>query len=211
MIRPFDITTEVVEGLSVVRLKGELDATDAPTLSRELISATEFDQSHRHRPLRMRVHRFVGDRCDRRGMAGPGGPESRGHIVLAGSSGQVDRILRITGLYRGITSLTELMRPWRRSSPPMRLFGWQTETAKGYGRVMATPDELIDSMDDRRLRKAGQGAPAALPTFSTERVQPGLSAGRYRRSKVARHLDAARPAGGRRRPSLNCVGGPAGG
>jgi anti-sigma B factor antagonist len=103
VIRPFDITTEAVGGLSVVRLVGELDATDAPTLSRALISATKFTS-------RIVIDLSECEFIDSSGIAaiveawrGPDGPESRGNVVLAGASGQVDRIVRITGLHRGIT------------------------------------------------------------------------------------------------------------
>ena len=73
-----------------------------PRRSVELISATEFTS-------RIVIDLSECEFIDSSGIAaiveawrGPDGPESRGHIVLAGSSGQVDRILRITGLYRGI-------------------------------------------------------------------------------------------------------------
>ena len=102
MIRPFDISTELVGELTVMRLTGELDATDAPMLSRELISATEFSS-------RIVIDLSECEFIDSSGIAaiveawqGRDGPESRGHIVLAGPSGQVDRIIKVTGLHRGI-------------------------------------------------------------------------------------------------------------
>ena len=101
-MRPFDISTEVIDGLTVLRVSGDLDAAEASTLSLALISAMASTGC-------VVIDLSECDFIDSSGIAaiveawrGPNGPESRGRLVLAGASDQVDRILRITGLDESI-------------------------------------------------------------------------------------------------------------
>ena len=101
-MRAFDASTEVIGGLTVLRVSGDLDAADASTLSLALISATASTG-------RVVIDLSECDFIDSSGIAaiveawrGPDGPESRGRVALAGPSDQVDRIIRITGLDESI-------------------------------------------------------------------------------------------------------------
>jgi anti-sigma B factor antagonist len=101
-MRPFDTSTGIIGGVSVLRVSGDLDAADASILSLALISATASTG-------RVVVDLSECDFIDSAGIAaiveawrGPDGPESRGRLVLAGASDQVDRIIRITGLDESI-------------------------------------------------------------------------------------------------------------
>ena len=97
-MRTFDISTKVMDGLTVLRVSGDLDATDAPILSWSLSSGLASTGG-------VVIDLSECDFIDSSGLAaiveawrGCNGPESRGGVVLAGPSGQVDRIIRITGL-----------------------------------------------------------------------------------------------------------------
>lgn len=102
-MRPFDVSTEIVGGLTVLRVSGELDAADVPILRLPLsIGIASADG--------VVVDLSDCEFIDSSGIAaiveawrGPNGPESRGRLVLSGPSGQVDRIVRITGLDAEIT------------------------------------------------------------------------------------------------------------
>ena len=101
-MRPFDASTEVIGGVSILRVSGDLDAADASTLSLALIGAMASTGG-------VVIDLSECDFIDSSGIAaiveawrGPDGPESRGRLVLAGASDQVDRIIRITGLDESI-------------------------------------------------------------------------------------------------------------
>ena len=101
-MRPFDASTEVIGGVSILRVSGDLDAADASTLSLALISAMASTGG-------VVIDLSECDFIDSSGIAaiveawrGPDGPENRGRLVLAGASDQVDRIIRITGLDESI-------------------------------------------------------------------------------------------------------------
>ena len=102
-MRPFDVSREIVGGLTVLRVSGELDAADVPILRLPLsIGIASADG--------VVIDLSECDFIDSSGIAaiveawrGPNGPESRGRLALAGPSGQVDRIVKITGLDSAIT------------------------------------------------------------------------------------------------------------
>ena len=101
-MRPFDTSTGIIGGVSVLRVSGDLDAADASTLSLALIGAMASTGG-------VVIDLSECDFIDSSGIAaiveawrGPDGPENRGRLVLAGASDQVDRIIRITGLDESI-------------------------------------------------------------------------------------------------------------
>ena len=97
-MRAFEISTELVGGLSVLRVTGDLDAADAPVFWQALSSGMASTGC-------VVIDLSECDFIDSSGLAaiveawrGFDGPKSRGHVVLAGLRGQVDRIIRLTGL-----------------------------------------------------------------------------------------------------------------
>ena len=97
MIRPFDIATEVVGGVGVVRVSGDLDGAESPTLRLALISTA---QSTSGVVIDLSECEFIGSSGIAviveawRGLDGRR-PEN---LVLAAPNGQVDRIIRVAGL-----------------------------------------------------------------------------------------------------------------
>ena len=108
MMRPFGCSTELMGGVTVLLITGELDATDAPVVWRALDSGIASTGC-------VVIDLSGCDFIDSSGIAsivqawqGSDGAESRGKVLLAGPRGQVERIIKVTGLDQHIAIFDEV-------------------------------------------------------------------------------------------------------
>lgn len=107
-MRPFEISGWSAGESTILRVTGELDAANATALRQALAGEIASSGS-------VVVDLSECDFIDSAGIAaiveawqGFDGPASRGKVVLAGPRGQVDRIIRITGLDQNIAIFDEV-------------------------------------------------------------------------------------------------------